>query len=231
MTALAKRSDGNHDFAERSEDLARIFDVELKDVLAVVAQEVTVKARFPEGITPVRSLNRDAEVRGREVILSMNQLYARQEKFLLIEVAVAPNAVGRTSEIANVEVSYANVAAGGATERLSANATATFSRSIADVERATDRDVMVAAIEAVATKKNELALALRDEGKVKEAERVLLDNSRELREAGQRWSSTKLEEYGTTNEVDAKNLTPEGWGQRRKAMRKQQYMNIQQQYH
>ncbi|MBI2376142.1 MAG: VWA domain-containing protein [Deltaproteobacteria bacterium] len=231
MTALARRADGNHDFAERSEDLARIFDVELKDVLSVVAQEVAVRVELPQGVTPVRSLNRDAEIRGRSVYLSMNQLYARQEKFLLLEVKVDPAAAGKTQELARVNVSYADVAAKGATARLSASASVMFSLVPAEVERATNREVMVAAVEALATKRNELALALRDEGKVKEAERVLLENSATLREAAVRFGSQKLDSYGTANEVDARNLAPEGWNQRRKLMRKQQYMNETQQAH
>ena len=44
-----------------------------------------------------------------------------------------------------------------------------------------------------------IAVKLSDEGKVKEAEKIFLDNARTLREQGERWKSSDLYIQGTAN--------------------------------
>jgi Ca-activated chloride channel homolog len=230
MTQLAVKSDGNHAFAETPTELAKIFDAELGDVLSVVAQELSVKVQFQGGARPIRALNRSAEIHGETAILSLNQLYSRQEKYFLLEVQVPVEAAGSTIPIAAVDVSYANMAT-KKTDRVSGTVSATFTTENAQVDANTDKDVMIAAVEAIAIENNRRAVSLRDEGKVKEAQHVLMDNSSYLKSEAKKYKSSRLDVYGAKNLEDSTNLDGERWLGTRKAMRKVQHqLNTQQSY-
>lgn len=230
MAQLARKSDGNHAFAENGEKLVQIFGYELGDVLSVVAQELAIVVKLEEGVRPVRILNRDGEIHGQEVVLSLNQLYAKQEKYFLLEVEVAPHAVSEQVAVADVRLSYANMVT-GETDRRVARTGVSFSASAKAVSLAENRDVMIAAIESIAVAQNRTAVALRDQGKVKEAEKLLMKNAGWLDENAGRYSSPRLKSYGASNVQDAKSLDGERWNKRRKAMRKSQHeLDFQQSY-
>jgi Ca-activated chloride channel family protein len=228
MAQIARRSDGNHAFVESAEELAQIFKLELGDVLSVVAQEVAVKVTLPEGVRAVQLLNRTGEIIGQDVFVALNQLYAGQEKYLLLEVEVSPRRAEEVLSLAEVSVSYSALPS-GATERLEGRTAARFTRSEAEVARAEDRAVMVAAVEALAVKANREAVALRDQGKVEAAKKKLEDNADYLRSNAARYNSTRLDDYSTQNVQDAENLEGEGWNKRRKSMRKVQHERSTQQ--
>ncbi len=230
MAQLARRSDGNHAFAENGEALVKIFGYELGDVLSVVAQELSMTVKLAEGIRPVRVLNRDGEIHGQEVVLGLNQLYAKQEKFFLLEVEVGPHAAGTNLAAADVTLSFANMQS-GKTERASDSVQLSFTRSKSEVARAENRAVMVAAVESIAVAQNREAVALRDQGKVQEAEKVLRDNAGWLQKEAVKYKSKRLDSYSKSNMDDAKNLDGQSWNKRRKAMRKSQHeLDFQQSY-
>ncbi len=81
----------------------------------------------------------------------------------------------------------------------------------------------------VATERNELATQLRDEGKVEEAQKLLIMNAGYLQQQAVILESEELDSYGLENTKDAQNLSPSSWGSRRKAMRGNQYKNKTQQ--
>lgn len=222
MALLAQRSDGNHAFAEDGEKLVQIFGFELGDVLSVVAQELSVTVKLDDSVRPVRLLNRDGQIHGQEVVLSLNQLYQNQEKFFLLEVEMSPRAAGSQMKLASARLSYANMVT-GKTDRLDASANVSFTKVPTEVSRAENRDVMIAAIEAIAVAQNRAAVALRDQGKVQEAEKVLLGNAGWLEDNARRYGSQRLNTYGKRNKEDAKNLEKKKWNKRRKSMRKLQY--------
>ena len=228
MTQLAMRSDGNHGFAENAVDLARIFQFELGDILSVVAQDVQIEISFDEGITPVRAIGRDATITGRKAKLSLAQLYAKQEKHILFEVKVPPGAAGKKRALADVAVSYANMISKKQGSKRNAVAIE-FSAAAQTVASRQNKQVMEAAVEAIATDQNRRAVALRDEGKVKEAEKVLETNARYLAKEASRLQSKKLETYGKQNAEDAGKLKGEDWGRTRKGMRANQHWNTTQQ--
>ncbi len=222
MAQLAEKSDGNHGFAENADDLATLFHSELGDVLSVVAQEVAIKVKLSEGIKAHRVLNRSGEIHGSEVFLKLNQIYAQQEKYFLLEVEVPVGVDGQSMPLAEVEVSYANIVS-GETDRLRRSVAVVFSKDATMVAQAENKDVMVEVIEAIAVNANAEAVALRDQGRVTEAKDSLLKNAEYLREQARRYDSSRLDDYGTKNEVDAQSLEGDEWRRRRKAMRKKQY--------
>jgi Ca-activated chloride channel family protein len=228
MSLLAERSDGNNYFAENSQDLARLFDAEFGDVLSVVAQEVLVKIECGKGIRPVRVLGRDADISGRKVVASINQLYSKQEKYLILEVEVPAAGVGSARDVAEVTVTYANMET-KTSDKLTSTVLVRFSDSEEKVAESVAKDAMIAAVTQIATVKNELAVQLRDKGNVKEARQVLLSNALFLEENAKQLDAPQLQEYSGANYADADNLDEKSWNRQRKSMRGFQFFNKQQQ--
>jgi Ca-activated chloride channel homolog len=228
MTQLARRSDGNHYFIEHTTDLARRFGYEFDDVLSVVAQEVTVRITCGEGVRPVRVLGREGDITGQTATTYLNQVYGQQEKYVLLEVEVQPQRAGTERGIADVAVSYVNMGSKGS-DRIVRSATARFTGSASLVESSTNAAVMASAIEQVAVERNKVAVSLRDQGKVEEARRALLDNAAFLNENAVKYNSKELGEYENKNKKDAESLAPGVWETQRKAIRDEQNVRQSQQ--
>lgn len=230
MTQLALRSDGNHAFAENAVDLAQIFQHELGDVMSVVAQDVHIDIDFDPGIRPVRAIGRDATITGNKARVSLSQLYAKQQKHVMFEVKVPPGAAGKKRALADVAVSYANmISKQKATKR--GAAAVEFSTARDAVVARTNKKVMEAAVEAIATDNNRKAVALRDQGNAQDAEKVLQDNAAYLQKEATRLQSKKLEVYGQKNAYDAKQVKAPArdWERARKSMREDQTKRATQQ--
>ncbi len=224
MFRLAERSDGNHSFAQQPEELAAIFQKEFGDLLSVAAQEVLVRIRCRSGARPLRVLGREAEISGGEALVVLNQLYASQQEYVLLEVEVPAGADGATSVVADVEVSYANLRT-HQTDKLTAAVKMRFSSSREDIAKNVSPEVMAACAVQVATLNNTAAMELRDEGKVEEARAVLTENRLFCEQQGALWGDQSLVEYGAENGSQAANLDDAAWAQQRKAMRVQQFNN------
>ncbi len=223
MVRLAQKSDGNHAFVENSRDLARIFEYEFRDILSVVAQDVTIEINCREGIRPVRILGRDADVIGSRVYTSLNQLYSNQEKYLLLEVDVEGFEEGESVEIADVRMSYSNMVT-RKKESLSGSGFVTFTRDSELVEKNVDKETMVSVVTQIAAEKSEEALQLRDEGNIEEARAVLNASSEYLMEQAEALEAPELAGYGAEYEEDARAITDdEMWNATRKKMKDDQF--------
>ncbi len=228
MFQLAMASDGNHAFVEQATDLAKIFTYEFGDVFSVVAQDVEVRIDF-DHVTPLRVLGRDALIEGQRVTARLNQVYAGQEKFLMLEVEVPPLPAGAQRNIARVQVAYADMGT-KKRESLGGEVLLTTSTSAREVEKRTNADVMVDAVALLANERNRIALALRDEGKIDEARQVLKENEAFVRKKNRRYRSKKLERIETRNKDNADKLEdPAEWNRTRKQMRKIDFEEMTQQ--
>ena len=228
MATLARRSDGNHIFIEKADELAEVFRHEFDDVLSVVAQEVSISIKVGGKVRPVRVLNTDAEINGRRVIVQFNQLYSQQEKYVLLEVEVPPTKANKTLEVAQVEVSYANMET-KTTDHLAGSVSVNFDPSEKVVERKTNVEVMTECVLQIANDQNILATALRDKGDVEGAKRVLTKNAEYLYFNGRAYGSVELRRRGETNDVQASSLEGPGWAGARKMMRQLQHADAAQQ--
>jgi Ca-activated chloride channel family protein len=214
MSQLARRSDGNHYFAEGSADLARIFRNELGDILTVAAQEVRVRIDCAEGIRPVRVLGREADITGQHVSAFLNQIYSEQEKYVLLEVEVPATAAGLSRAVAAVEVSYTNMQT-RSTDVLRGSVAARFAADPAQVEREANKSVVAAAVEQLAVITSKLAMKLRDEGKIEEARKLLLSNAKYLEENAEKLQSENLRRYAEIQKDDEKSIgSPEKYSKR-----------------
>jgi Ca-activated chloride channel family protein len=217
MVALAGQSDGNHAFAENAADLTRIFAQEFGDVLSVIARELTVRIECAPGVRPIRVLGRRAEIDGRQIFTTLNQLYAEQEKFVLLEVEVPARAAGTQLEIATVDVRYANTVA-KTTDVLGSRALISFTDSLAAVEAGQDRGVLVASVELLANEAAKNAVSLRDQGRIAEAEKALEANAAFLDKEAARYKSDELRGHAASNRKAKMKLSPSGWSKQRKVM-------------
>lgn len=233
MTQLAMRSDGNHMFAETPVELAGVFDAEFGDVLAVVAQDVEVTIDFDDHVRPVRGLGREIDIAGQRATARLNQLYAGQMKYVLVEVelpAYAGEALLRSSltPLARVDVTYANMKT-DSLDRIREQVAVRLTAEPDEAQKSVNKEIMASAVEQIALEKNRWALRLRDEGKIEEAREALLSNRDYLRSNAITLDNDELKEQAVTNEMDAQNLAPEAWTRQRKVMRSNQYKIMKQQ--
>jgi len=217
MVRLAGMSDGNHAFVERPRDLARIFDQEFGDAVSVTAQDVLVRIDCAEGVRPVRVLGREAEIAGRSVTVSVNQLYDSREQYILLELEAPAGVAGQARRLAGVRWSYRLMTGGSANGWKSADATYTIDPEQVRAEE--DPDVMVSVVEQIATERNRLALDLRDQGRIDDAQELLLANMIYARDNAAKYRSQTLTDVASENEFDAQQIVKEEeWTVQRKSM-------------
>jgi Ca-activated chloride channel homolog len=195
MAQLAQHSDGNHAFIKEPSELAVVFTEEFGDILSVVAQELKVKVTCPEGVRPVRVLGREASIRGGVVEVMMNQLREGQEKYALLEIE-APS--GTTEQlIGDIEVSYREN--NDTTPRLIASrSTASRVDNDAEVEKNAVTPILVEVAKQIGVERQMIAVKLSEEGKVKEAEKIFLDNAGTLQLQAKQWNAPDLYIQGNT---------------------------------
>ncbi len=222
MTQLAQHSDGNHGFAKNATDLQRIFQSELGNLIAVVAQDIEIEIACPPGVHPIRILDRKATISGNKIKLKWNQLYSQQHKFMLVEVDVDTQANRKLSTMANVTVHYNNMQS-QRRDNLQQTALVRLTKKSSVVDSNVNKPMMVHVTEARANEITKNAVALRDKGKIKKAQAMLNKNASWLQKMGKRYNSKRLLKFAKENKRNAKNMTGYLWNATRKGMRKSQY--------
>jgi Ca-activated chloride channel family protein len=231
MTRLALASDGSHAFVEEPGDLMRVFDAEFGDVLSAVGGDVDVIIECPEGFSPMRALGREARIEGRRVHLKLNQIYGKQEKYVVVELDVDKAHAKGSADAAKVEVKYTDMVS-KQRQTLDSKAAVRFSASKAEVEGSINSKVKAAVATQVATERNERAVSLRDAGKVEEARKLLKENAIYLNKQAEQApaaAAQSLRALSQKNVQDAESLTGRDWERQRKLMRAQQYKDKTQQ--
>jgi Ca-activated chloride channel family protein len=202
MTRLAEKSDGNHYFVESSDDLPRIFALELGDVLSIAARRVIIEIDCPDGVQPLRIIGREGRIRGNRVEIHLNQLYGGQDKYALIEVRVEPGEAGRSREIAQARCLYEN-ALSGASEQSTSSARVSFSRRSEEVVRSASRPVAEAVVENEIAVSRDKALDLYNAGRRDEAVEELQRSSEKLQEQSEGLGFEDLTDKAGALEKDA----------------------------
>jgi Ca-activated chloride channel family protein len=228
MSQLALASDGNHAFVEHPDDLVEIFDLEFGDVLSVVAQNASIQITFPEGIRPLRALGREALIEGQTARLDLRQIYAGQEKYLLLEVEIDASAAQGEREAAHVTAEFVDTLS-RQPQRIEARPLLAFSGDAAQIEAARNPKVLAAAAAQIATSRSELAVTLRDSGKMDEAEALLRDNAAYLANQASILAAPELGVMAQENLDDAASVSGADWDRQRKDMRARQHRGKTQQ--
>ncbi|MFC1757445.1 VWA domain-containing protein [Planctomycetota bacterium] len=227
MSRLAETSNGNHMFIERADELVAIFNEEFNDVLSVVAQEVSVKIKLADGVRAVRVLGRDADIIGQEATVSINQLYAGQEKYAMLEIEMPSKPDESTMHVASVSLSYANMQS-NETDELSSSVDVKFSDDKTACDSSLNKDVMTQSVLQIANESNRRATLLRDQGKTKEAKNLLILNAKYISDQNELLDSKLLSLRCSDNKTQAENIE-NNWGRYKKVMRLKQNEDVQQQ--
>ncbi len=228
MTGLALNSDGNHAFVEHPDDLVGIFNKEFGDVFSVVGQGAEIEIEFPDGIQPLRTLGRPAEIEGQRVEFDLRQIYGGQEKYLLIEVEIAGDAAHDRVQAAEVSARYTDMRT-RQTAMLKDSVTLAFSNDAETIDASRDNDVLAAATMQIATARSEQAVKLRDSGRIDEARKLLQDNAAYLKEQARALAAPALGGMAEEQARDAEAIASGDWNRQRKDMRSRQYKGKTQQ--
>ena len=175
MAALATRSDGNTYFIENGDDVPRIFDAELGDAFQVAARDVKLSIRFRDAF-PVELIGRDGRIEDGVVTVDFNQIYSRQEKYVLVRTEFPVGKDGETREFAAAEVSWVlpgSDAAGSA----AATGSVAFSADAAKVKASADAKVLVQSVKTQNALRTQRALELNAVGRFEEASRLMHRNA------------------------------------------------------
>ncbi|MBS1197285.1 MAG: hypothetical protein H6R18_1070 [Proteobacteria bacterium] len=228
MTQLAGFSDGNHAFVANAQDLARIFKLEFGDASAIVAQDVDLVIHLAKGIRPLRMLGREGEIVGQNVRVRMNQLGSEQEKFVMLEVEVPAGKSGDKMAVADVDVSYLNMASRNK-DAAKRKVELSYTDSAEKVAVAMDKKVMKSAVEQVSNVMSKQALKLRDEGKTDEAKKVLNENAAYVQDQAVKLDAPELKKLEEETRQNAASIGSGDWNAKRKSMKEQQYRKDTQQ--
>lgn len=209
MTRLAQRSDGNTYFVESSRDLAGIFNAELGDVLSIVARSVVLRMEFPEGVRPLAFVGRDGVIRGQNAEVTLNQLYAGQEKFALVEVEIAPSSAGSEREVARARLTFEN-ALDLRPVTLRASGKATFTAHERDVIASANHRVQADYARNITVMAKDAAVELVDDNRRDEAARVLRQRSAELEKMARVYGNAEVQAVVVENKQEADRLESAG---------------------
>lgn len=236
MSRLASAGSGNHMFVEKADDLVAVFQKEFNDLMSVVASDFEIHAKIGEGIRPVRVLNTKADISGQDIYIPLAQLYARQQRYFVIEVEVDAGENGSKRPLANVTVEYQNMIS-KTTDRLTSSIEVRFSDDKEVVTRDCDVETFAYSAIQVANEKNGRATTLRDAGKIKEAKDLLFLNYTQLRNIELRYGkeikedlAKELKRNSNLNQRQSATIaSPAQWAAGRKSMRYEQSKNAGQQ--
>lgn len=85
MTGMAEYGSGNYYFIESPDKIPQIFERELKGLLNVVAQNVTMELEIPFGATLVDVFGYKFEQKGTKVVVNFRDVYSEETKAVLIK--------------------------------------------------------------------------------------------------------------------------------------------------
>lgn len=227
MLKLARASDGNHAFAGEATDLIQIFNREFNDVLSSCAQMVSIDVEMRPGIRVVRALSRDGNVEGQRATFRMNQVYQATEHYVLQEVeidkAIAEADKEDSKDLGRVRVAYTSPQ-DGSRHTLDSNIRGAFSASASAVSASRDVRVLESVVEQSTRERTTVAIKLRDQGKVEEAQALFRQNHAEVTaymtavvKPSERMQQL-MTEYGAIANAPAA-AAPAAWNRQRKMLR------------
>ena len=175
----------------------------------------------------MRSLGRDVDINGQTVSLKLNQLYAEQKKFLLLEIETPVLEAEQDQLIAEATAKFRSIES----EQVISTTTRSVARVIADkarVENSLNKPVMIAAIDFIGNERNLAATALRDQGKIEESKAAFNLNCIDIQAWGTKLDSAYLLQEAGYNRDDAEKVDTPAWRFKRKAIQQRANSKISQ---
>jgi Ca-activated chloride channel family protein len=181
LIGMARASEGNFYFIESPEDVAQVFKIELEGLASVVGQNLVVSVRPGESVEHGWVLNDyRTEEREKEIDVIVGDVYAVEDRLLVLELLVRPPAEG-TIDVAQVSYTFQSVV-GGAIQEIkgSMSVTATAAGAATAAAAAPDIAAVSDASRIQAARSKDEAVKLADKGDLAAAAQKLRAMAKEL---------------------------------------------------
>jgi Ca-activated chloride channel family protein len=236
MSGLALTGSGNHMFIEGAQDLVTVFNQEFNDLLSVVAGDFKIDVTLAERVRPVKVLGTQANIIGQNVHIPLAELYARQQRYFVLELELEPGEDGSTRPLADVRVQFTDKVH-NVSETLAASTQVRFTLDESKISNERDLEAYAYCQVQIANERNRQATLLRDAGQIDEAEKLLNLNGRILEQCQIMCESKNVTNVLPTLELNIKVNRDQAasvkddsnWTYGRKAMRSIQSFNQAQQ--
>lgn len=193
MTQIAVGGNGRHFFVEDPTVLATVLRDELDTLDKVVARRVVARFRLAPGVRLARGFDRDFQVDGDIVSVSLGDMPANAERTALVALSVTPDAGATSMPITGVEVDFEDLPSGGATRHITGQLTAHLTRDPATLRDHVEPEV-AARVEQAAL--NEALLEANEhirKGDIHKAQQVIDTQWQQSRAANASLGSAKLD--------------------------------------
>jgi Ca-activated chloride channel family protein len=183
MTSLAEASDANYYYVADIETLPGVFEKELGELKSVVARDLVIEIRCPEGIRPLRFLGRPGELKSNSETITFSTLSSGQARELYLECLVSDAALGKVNQIAQVSTRYADAVTNQSVEADKKAVVVGYSRDEDVVSRSVNQAIVAEATIYANAEETEKAVALADKGDAAGARGQLDMQLKNLKEA------------------------------------------------
>jgi Ca-activated chloride channel family protein len=160
-----------------------VFENELGELKSIVARDIIIEIRCPEGVRPLRFLGRPGELKSGTETITFATLSSGQARELYLECLVSDAALGKVNEVAQVSVRYADTLSSQAVEKSAIPVVVGYSKDAELVTRSLDKAIAAEAAIFANAVETEKAIALADKGDAEGSRRVLDSQLQTLNEA------------------------------------------------
>ncbi len=183
MTALAEASDANYYYVADVESLPEVFEAELGELQSIVARDITIEIRCPKGVRPVRFLGRPGVLSKRSESVAFGTVSSEQVRELYLECEIEPDAMGKTTEIAEVAVTFTDGSSPDRQSLDSAPVVVGYTGDLVLAEKSVNRAIVAEAAIFANALETERAIAFADQGNIAESKAQITRQTETLKAA------------------------------------------------
>jgi Ca-activated chloride channel homolog len=173
MAALAEASDANYYYVKDVEELPKILAKELGILTRVAAREIRVEVTCPDGVEPIGFIGRTETFKQGVAQIDMGPIVSGQTRYLFLRCMVENPKKLSKSEIAKVNLDYADEINGGQRRTAAQVVKVEFSDDTDEVVRSVDKDVRIEKELVLNAEQKSQAIGAADKGDYKAAASVI----------------------------------------------------------
>ncbi len=227
MTSLAEASDANYYYVDDVEMLADVFRQELGELQKIVARDLIIKIKFPEGVVPLDVMGREKVISGNRALIKFAQISAKQNRNLMLRCRVNPDKYNKEEALADVVMNYHDTQLGGNfTREMSTDVRIGWTKDTALAIAVIDREVETDAVLYQNALESKTTIALSDKGDIAKARSQIEGQIATLSSIAVAAPASKQKEIKEELAVLQANQNDLKRGQLNKAGRKQMQLNV-----
>ncbi|HQZ29652.1 MAG TPA: VWA domain-containing protein [Verrucomicrobiales bacterium] len=183
MTSLAEASDANYYYVADIEKLPEVFEKELGELKSVVARDLVIEIRCPEGVRPLRFLGRPGDLKSNSETITFSTVSSGQAREVYLECLVTDAALGTVNQIAQISTRYADAVTNRSIEATQKPVVVGYSTDLDLVSRSVNQAIVAEATIYANAEETEKAVALADKGDAEGARGQLDTQLKTLKQA------------------------------------------------